>query len=152
LTEQTTTVTSPSALPSPTFMRRNQLELTSQGTNYQLIEHWVYSFDNGICADGKWFDRLALEMDPDLNAELTAAKEIPYADDISFRRVWSGGSEEIAGLSFNIFDEKLEKIYNSIKKLDIPPGAGLYYVAAFVSWGDENKRSGYQYIFKVRRK
>ncbi len=146
-----TTMTTPFTIPSQSQVQRNRLELISQGITYQLVEHWVYTFKNGISADGKWFDKLALEMDPDLKADLAAAEEIPYADDIRFRRVWSSGSEEMTKSYYDIYDSNLESLYNNIDKLEITPEAGLYYVAVFASWGEPNSRDGYQYIFKIRR-
>ena len=152
LTEQTTSVTSQYIIPSQDQLQRNHLELVSRGMTFQLIEHWVYSVQKGVSADGKWFDKLALEMDPTLKADLAAAKEIPYADDFSFRRVWPGGSEEMEKLSFNVYDEDLESIHDNIEKLDVPQDAGLYYIAVLVTYGDKNNHSGYQYIFKARRR
>ncbi len=128
-----------------------RLELVSQGVTYQLIEHWVFAFTNGLCADGKWFDKLAVEMDPTLKADLEMAAEIPYADDFVFYRVGSDGSEELDKLSLNIYDGNLELISEGIGRMVIPSETGLYYIAVFTSWGDKDNNSGYQYIFKTRR-
>lgn len=133
------------------FARESPVVLVSKGVTYPLIEHWVYSVTNGLCADGKWFDRLALEMDPALNADLASAQVIPYDDDFSFMRVGPGGAERLEALSFNVFDENLTKIQNSVKQLDLPSQGGVYVVAVFVSRGDKNNGSGYQYVFKTQR-
>ena len=132
-------------------VQRNRIELVSHGITYPLIEHWVFSVANGVSADGKWFDKLALKMDPELNADLAAASEIPYSTDFSFFRVGSGGSEELGTGSYNIYDENMEPIYTNVTKLEVPTEPGLYYVAVLASWGEENNRSSYQYIFKTRR-
>jgi hypothetical protein len=129
----------------------NQLVLVSQGITYQLVEHWVYSVENGVCADGKWFDKLALEMDSTLSEDLAAAKEIPYADDFSFMQVGLEETVKMDELSFNIYDENLEKIVSDVKVLNIPDENGLYYVAVFVSWGENDNCEGYQYLFKTRK-
>lgn len=131
--------------------KKNRLELVSQGITYQLIEHWVYSVKNGVSADGKWFDKLALEMDPALKADLAAACEIPYANDFTFFRIEPDGSDELETHSFNIYDENMELIHVNVDRLDIPSEEGLYYIAVFVSWGEKDNSSGYQYIFKTRR-
>ena len=112
---------------------KGKLELVSQGITYQLIEHWVYSAKNGVIADGKWFDKLSLDMDPTLKDNLIAAKEIPFANDFTFMKVGPNGSVKVEKLSFNIFDENLETIQRNDDKLVIPSEAGLYYVAMFFS-------------------
>ena len=135
-------------IPNP---QSNHLELVSQGITYPLIEHFVYSTEKGVIADGKWFDKIALEMDPTLKEDLTAAMEIPFADDFTFMKVGSSGSEKVEKLSMNIFDENLEIIQSNIDKPVIPTKAGLYYVAVLFSWANKDDSSSYQYIFKTRR-
>lgn len=132
------------------LMSSTRLELVSQGVTYQLVDHWVYSSQNGLTADGKWFDKYAVQMDSSLKDELAEAKEIPFADDITFMKVEPSGTTEVENLSVNIFDKELNIIQRNLDQLDIPSEAGLYYVAVFYSWGDKDT-IGYQYIFKTRR-
>lgn len=139
------------ATPNNDPLNSSRLELVSQGIRYELIEHWVYSVQNGVVADGKWFDKLALDMNQTLKDNLTAAKEIPYSDDFAFMEVGAFGSKKVNKLTMNIFDENLNKIQNNVEKLMIPSQAGLYYVAVLFTSGDKDNGSGYQYIFKTRR-
>jgi hypothetical protein len=67
-----------------------RLEIVTQGKTYIPIEHWVHSFENGTAGDGKHFDKMALDMMPDLKVKLEAATPIPYAKDFRFYRVWPG--------------------------------------------------------------
>jgi DNA-directed RNA polymerase subunit F len=128
---------------------KGHLEIVTQGRTYVPIEHWVYSYQDGVSADGKWFDKLALDMDPDLKANLNAAEAIPYSEDFTFFKVWSGGSEKVEEVSFKVFDEQMEPILEQKGELKFSSQDGLYYIAVFMRWGNEKRYSGYQYIFKV---
>jgi hypothetical protein len=134
-----------------------QLEIVTQGKTYIPIKHWVHSLEDGVAADGKYFDKMALEMYPDLKGKLEAAAPIPYAEDFRFFCVWPGNSEKTEinldsrgdPTSFMIFDEQINRIANG-NRMKIPPVPGLYYVAVEIDWGSSMKHQGYQYIFKVK--
>jgi hypothetical protein len=95
-----------------------RLEIVTQGKTYIPIEHWVHSFENGTAGDGKHFDKMALDMMPDLRVKLEAATPIPYAKDFRFYRVWPGAPDKTEinvddfenGISFSIFDGQVNRI------------------------------------------
>jgi len=130
---------------------RGHLEIATQGKTYKPIENFVYSLHDGIFADRKRFDKLALDMDPELNSALEAAESIPYADDFTFIRVWPSGSEKGVNLRFDIFDSQMVQIINGSDSFSIPAGDGLYYIATLIHVGNDKEYAGYQYIFKVVR-
>jgi hypothetical protein len=138
------------ASTTPGKIIKNHLEIVTQGKTYRPIEHFVYSLQDGVCADGKWFDKTAADMDPALKENLAAAEAIPYANDFTFLRVWSGGSEKIATMHVHVFDDQLEQI-SDCEGFEVPSDDGLYYVAALIHTGNEKAYVGYQYIFKVVR-
>jgi hypothetical protein len=135
------------------------MEIVTKGETYIPIEHWVHSLENGTAGDGKHFDKMALDMMPDLKVKLEAATPIPYAKDFRFFRVWPGTSDKTEiivgdfenGISFSIFDGQVNRIASS-RLMEIPPDPGLYYVAAEVMWGNDTNNARYQYIFKVEVK
>jgi hypothetical protein len=117
--------------------------------NYVPYQHWVYSQDHGIAADGINFSTVAVEHDTDLKEGLDSLEAIPVSGNIKIIKVGNDNKKAKEVLGYRIFDDKLNEIMNVSSINELVDKTGLYYIVADASWGNDNDKEGYQYIFKI---
>lgn len=128
------------------------VKLTSQGKTFKPYEWWVSSQSyDGLCADGFWFGKGALDFRGQLQSDLDKLEAIPYSDDFVFDCVWAYDPDKNVIRQFSIFDENLNQISHNESSVDIPDEKGIYYMAVNVGWRAYGRSEGYQYIFKIER-